>query len=382
MSAIRDRFWPASSKAQAREPVVTVPAAASPAAPFEVADLEISPADPFLVYVLSVHGVIEVDRLSMNSPTLARLKEEGYKISVPLISQGELIGLLNLGPRRSEQDYSSEDLRLLSNLATQAAPALRLAQIARQQQIEAAERERIEQELRVARVIQQTLLPKEVPQVDHWQMAAYWKPARAVSGDFYDFISYADGRIGIIIADVTDKGVPAALVMAATRSILRSAAEQFLSPGLVLERVNTLLVPDIPPNMFVTCLYLLLDPATGLIRFANAGHPLAFHRTDKGIEELRARGMPLGLMEGMPYEEKEAILAPGEGLLLYSDGLVEAHNESEEMFSLTRVRTKIASPVCSTELIQCLMLELEDFTGPDWEQEDDVTLVTVERLPL
>ena len=115
---------------------------------------------------------------------------------MPLVSQGELIGLLNLGPRRCEQDYSSDDRRLLATLATQAAPALRVAQLAQQQQIEARQRERIEQELRVARVIQQTLLPKEVPALPGWQIAPYWQPARAVSGDFYDFIPYPDGKLG------------------------------------------------------------------------------------------------------------------------------------------------------------------------------------------
>lgn len=197
-------------------------------------DLDISPADPLLGYFLKASGVVEIDTLELDLPALREMKAAGAKLAVPLVSQGELIGLLNLGPRRSEQDYSSEDKRLLNTLATQAAPALRVAQLARLQQIEARERERVDQELRVARVIQETLLPETTPALPGWHLAAFWQPARAVSGDFYDFLEFPDGRIGVIVADVTDKGVPAALVMATARSLLRAAAERLISPGEVL----------------------------------------------------------------------------------------------------------------------------------------------------
>jgi serine phosphatase RsbU (regulator of sigma subunit) len=188
-------------------------------------------------------------------------------VAIPLVSQGELVGLLNLGPRLSEQDYSTDDRGLLNTLATQAAPAVRVAQLVREQRIQARERERIEQELHVARLIQQTLLPKELPALSGWQLSVYYQPARAVGGDFYDFLQFEDGRLGIVIGDVTDKGVPAALVMATTRSILRAAAHGEASPGQVLERTNDLLHPDIPPKMFVTCLYAILYPASGLLRY-------------------------------------------------------------------------------------------------------------------
>jgi serine phosphatase RsbU (regulator of sigma subunit) len=202
--------------------------------PVEMIDLDLAPNDPLAAYLVSAPGIVEVDRLHLASPALEKLKQNQVKLIVPLVSQGELIGLLNLGARRSEQEYSSDDKRLLNTLATQAAPALRVAQLVQQQQAEARERERIEQELRVARVIQQTLLPKDIPQPEGWEIAALWQPAREVSGDFYDFFSFPDGKLGIVIADVTDKGVPAALVMATTRSILRSAAERWSSPGKIL----------------------------------------------------------------------------------------------------------------------------------------------------
>jgi serine phosphatase RsbU (regulator of sigma subunit)/anti-sigma regulatory factor (Ser/Thr protein kinase) len=345
-------------------------------------EIDIAPSDPILAYFSTAPGVVEIDKLQMDSPALHLMKAAGVKLAVPLVSQGELIGLLNLGPRRSEQEYSSDDRRLLNNLATQAAPALRVAQLARQQQVEARERERMEHELRVARVIQQTLLPKELPNIEGYELAAHWQPARAVSGDFYDFFTFPDGRLGIVVADVTDKGVPAALVMATTRTLLREAAEHLVSPGKVLERANELLVPDIPHNMFVTCLYILLDAESGEFIFANAGHNLPIKCGGGQAQELNARGMPLGLIPGMKYEEQKGSLDPGESVMLYSDGLVEAHNSMGEMFESPRLVALLKIYSGGAAQIQASLNELAVFTGPDWEQEDDVTLVTLERQPI
>lgn len=342
--------------------------------------VDIAPNDPIVAYLLSAPGTVEIDKLNLDSPALRALKEAGVQMVVPLVGQGELVGLLNLGPRLSGQDYSTDDYGLLNNLATQAAPAVRVAQLVRQQQAEARNRERMEHELRVARLIQQTLLPKEIPAISGWQLAAYYQPARAVGGDFYDFIPFADGRMGLVIGDVTDKGVPAALVMATTRAILRSAAQPAASPGEVLERANDLLCPDIPPKMFVTCLYAVLDPRSGHLQYANAGHDLPYRSGGGGVDELRATGMPLGLMPGMHYEEKETRLEPGESVLFYSDGLVEAHNTRREMFSFPHLRELlVARRAEGTTLIDTLLSELHNFTGDGWEQEDDVTLVTLER---
>lgn len=343
-------------------------------------DYEFAPDDPFLDYLVDSHGVVRLDELDMESPALEFLKNIGVKVSVPLVTQGELIGLINLGPRMSEQDYSREDIRLLNSLAVQAAPAMRLAQLARQQQTEARERERMEQELRVARIIQETLLPKELPKIENWQIEATWQPAREVSGDFYDFIQFPDGKLGIVSGDATGKGVPAALVMATTRSVIRAAAERIIRPGLVLERANNILCPDMPKNMFVTCLYVLLDPISGEMVFANAGHNLPQKCTQEGSVELRARGMPLGLIPEMTFEEREAILQPGENLVMYSDGLVEAHNQRGDMFGFDRLRALISKNRSCSQLIHILMDDLENFTGPAWEREDDVNIVTLHRL--
>ena len=338
--------------------------------------VDIAPNDPLLAYLHNVNGPVEIARLQMESPALAEMKDTGVVICVPLVSQGELIGVLNLGSRRSDQEYSSDDRKLLADLATQAAPAVRVAQLVRQQKLEAAERERVAQELKVARLIQQTLLPQSLPELTGWGIAAYYQPARAVGGDFYDFRTLSDGRLAIIIGDVTDKGVPAALVMATTRTLLRAASERLVSPGQVLERVNDLLHPDIPARMFVTCLYAVLDPATGHLIYANAGHDLPYATGPSGVIELEALGMPLGLMPGMSYEEKEVTLAPGDTALFYSDGLVEAHDPQREMYGFPKLREELAA-FNGGDLVAYLLDTLHTFTGPDWEQEDDVTLVTV-----
>jgi anti-sigma regulatory factor (Ser/Thr protein kinase) len=168
--------------------------------------------------------------------------------------------------------------------------------------------------------------------------------------------------------------------MASARGILRVAAEQDpASPGKVLAHVNELLCPDIPPSMFVTCLYGVLNPHTGRFVFANAGHNLPAKCTVDAVIELRATGMPLGLLPGMTYDEYEGTLELGESILIYSDGLVEAHNPQGEMFGFPRLRTLACGLGSGAELIEHLRGALADFTGPGWEQEDDVTFVTLER---
>lgn len=377
----RWRLWRTVLEQGSREAQVIAPATEERVRSTEVPAPEIAPNDPILAYFQNVAGIVDVEKLELDSPALREMKSAGVKMAIPLVSQGELIGVLNLGPRMSQQEYSADDRKLLADLASQTAPAVRLAQLVRQQQAEAQERERIEQELRIARLIQQTLLPKVVPQLEGWSIAAHYQPAREVGGDFYDFMELEDGRLGIVVGDVTDKGVPAALVMATTRTILRSAAQRFDSPGEVLQRANDVLYPDIPPNMFVTCLYAILDPESGVLRYANAGHDLPYRRYEEGAQELRARGMPLGLMPGMAYEEKEVLLDHGDSVLFYSDGLVEAHNPEREMFGFPHLQALIGDHGANSEgtLVEFLLNELAKFTGEGWEQEDDITLVTLQR---
>ena len=240
-------------------------------------------------------------------------------------------------------------------------------------------RERLEQDLRVARSIQQASLPKEVPTLEGWQIAPYYRSAREVGGDFYDFHPLSEGRLGLAVGDATGKGVPAALVMSTTCGMLRLAAQSHTSPAEMLQRVNEALFPYIPPNMFVTCFYAILDPQSASLTYANAGHDLPYLHRDGDCEELRARGMPLGLMPGMGYEEKETILEAGESALFYSDGLVEAHDPKGEMFGFPRLQALVAKHGEEGALGDFLMEELYSFVGGGWEQEDDITLLTLRR---
>ena len=342
--------------------------------------IEIPPGDQLELVLVDAGGPVDLTENSVASPAAQALRDAGVELVVPLVSRGELIGTLNLGQRRSDQPYSTDDRRLLSDLSSQVAPAIRVAQLVREQQDAASERERIEQELQVASLIQQTLLPKELPNVPGWEIDAFYRPARAVGGDFYDYIAHPDGRLGIIIGDVTDKGVPAALVMATCRSTLRAASERSDDPAVILADVNEALVDEIPPAMFVTCLYMVLDPASGKVTFANAGHNLPYVRTTSGVIELRATGMPLGLMPGSDYDVHTAIIEPGELVLLSSDGIVEAHNPNGEMYGFPRLMGRVAAIGPNGDLLGDLITDLDAYAGVGAEQEDDVTLVSIRRL--
>jgi serine phosphatase RsbU (regulator of sigma subunit)/predicted ester cyclase len=260
-----------------------------------------------------------------------------------------------------------------------------LSELLRRQRLEQeiSERERVEQEMMVARRIQQASLPDEVPTLEGWQITPYFQPAREVGGDFYEFFELDDGRLALVVGDATGKGVPAALVMTATCAFLGGVATASgASPGEVLARVNEAVLARIPPNMFVTCFYSILDPESGHLIYANAGHNLPCCRYEDTATELKARGMPLGLMPGMSYEENETVVGPGEGVMFYTDGLIEAHNPQGEMFGTPRLRSLLAEYSTDTRGLNALLLEeLERFTGEGWEQEDDITLLTLECSP-
>ncbi len=325
-----------------------------------------------------------LDARSITSYTIEEQVTEGdtvvTKYRQSAVSQGEIMGLPPTGEEETAEGIYihrisggkiTEEWGIIDNL-----PVMEnLAQ-------EIRERERIEQDLRVARTIQQASLPKEVPQLEGWQISPYFQPAREVGGDFYEFFALPNGKLGFAVGDATGKGVPAALVMTATCAFLGGVATASgYSPGEVLAQVNEALLARIPPNMFVTCFYGVLDPKSGHFSYANAGHnlPCCCH-VEGPSTELKARGMPLGLMPQMSYEENETILAAGESVLFYTDGLSEAHNSHGEMFGTPRLRSLLSERFESVRgLSTTLLEELERFTGEGWEQEDDITLVTLRR---
>ena len=294
--------------------------------------------------------------------------------------RGELMGVAPTGRKLTYMPVVIQRIEG-GKIAEEWGPSMGLTELMRSQRLEQEirERERVEQDLRVAHGIQQASLPKEVPDLEGWQIAPFYQPAREVGGDFYDFFELNDGRLGIVVGDATGKGVPAALVMASARSMLRALAQTSESPGDVLRKSNDPLVSDIPTNMFVTCFYAILDPESGSLAYANAGHDLPYLYRNGEAEELRARGMPLGLMPGMGYEEKEITLQAGESALFYSDGLVEAHDPKGEMFGFPRLRELVAEHGAEKALGDSLLEELYSFVGEGWEQEDDITLLTLRR---
>src|SRR5918995_2957847 len=234
--------------------------------------------------------------------------------------RGELMGV---APTGRELSWMAIFIHRISEgkIAEEWGGSLGLSELLRRQRLEQeiSERARIEQELRVARHIQQASLPKEVPTLEGWEISPLYRPAREVGGDFYDFHLLSEGRVGLVVGDATGKGVPAALVMSITCGMLQLAAQALgsSSPGEILSRVNETLLARIPDNMFVTCFYAILDPDSGSLSYANAGHdlPYLWHGGDAG--ELRARGMPLGLMPSMSYEEKKIDLDVGKGVFFY-----------------------------------------------------------------
>jgi len=303
------------------------------------------------------------------------------KFSTRCIHRGEFLGV---PPSGEEGTYSSIRIhRIVGGKVTDEWSEGNLLEwILPSFEREIRTRERLEQDLRVARSIQQASLPKEVPHLEGWQVAPYYRSAREVGGDFYDFHFLSEGRLGLAVGDATVKGVPAALVMSTTCGMLQAVSQALdsPSPGEILSRVNETLFARIPPNMFVTCFYCILDPYSASLRYANAGHDLPYLRRRSGdTEELRAKGMPLGLMPKMSYEQKEIELDAGEAALFYSDGLVEAHDPHGEMFGFPRLRALVAEHGEDRSLGNFLLEELYSFTGDRWEQEDDIILLTLRR---
>jgi serine phosphatase RsbU (regulator of sigma subunit) len=321
---------------------------------------------------------VAVDLASASpNPGLEPFRSNGTAVLVPLVAGGSLTGVLDLGQRSSDSRYSALDLELLDRLGQSAGPALQLAYEVRVREKEAQNRERATHELELARKIQQGLLPHGFPEVEGWSFDAFYSPAREVGGDFYDWLKLSDGRLAVIIGDVSDKGIPAALVMATCRTLLRVSAASGRPPGDVLAEVNDRISPDIPSGMFVTCLLAIIDPSTGSMALANAGHNLPYQCNGQKIVEIMARGMPLGLMPDMFYEEIQGRLSPGDSLVLTSDGLAEAHAPNGDMYGTERLRQALSQ--ANGDMVSATLQAHTDFVGPGWEQEDDITMVTLAR---
>jgi sigma-B regulation protein RsbU (phosphoserine phosphatase) len=295
------------------------------------------------------------------------------EVAIPLRVGEQLVGVFTAS--HPEVDgFPRKQLRLLQALCDHVAVAVYNA---RRLRVERAERIALDRDAAEARAMQQALLPKSSPYIPGFVISGRSVPARAVGGDWYDFIPFPDGRWGIVLADVSGKGTAAALLMSATRGMLRSLAEACCTPGEVLTKLNELLVNDFPAGKFVTLVYAVLDPETRTVVFANAGHlrPLLINGGSEQFLDVE-RGLPLGLVSG-DYSETEISLSPGSKLIFYSDGITEATNDREEEFGLCRLAQHAIKPEASALSI---VDEVQSFANGSGVRDDaSVVLVGVNR---
>lgn len=277
----------------------------------------------------------------------------------------------------------SDELGRLGRSFNQMAQDLKRSQ--RELQRSTAERERYLKELEIAHQIQRSFLPQSCPEIEGYQLAAFTLPARHVGGDFYDFIPLEEGRWGLVVADVSDKGVPAALFMALSRSLVRAYSLEYQSVPQALESFNSFVEADNPSAMFVTLFYATLHPASGKLTYINAGHnpPVILRGRDNKVVMLAAKGMALGVLPRVELQEHPVELSPGDVLVLYTDGFTEALNEQNEMFGLERMIEEIQKHQHepAQQLMQSLLDAVNRFVG-EAPQADDLTLLVIRRPAL
>jgi sigma-B regulation protein RsbU (phosphoserine phosphatase) len=301
----------------------------------------------------------------------------------PLKVKDRVTGVIYVDNRIKANVFTSSDLDLLGAIASVAAIAIENARL---YQISIKEA-RMEQELLTARQMQISLLPGEVPQIPGWDFAAFWKPAREVAGDFYDFIPLPDGKLGLVMADVCDKGMAAALFMAVSRSILRASLGNSSTPADDISHANRSICGDSNMGYFVTLFYALLDPASGVFTYVNAGHnpPLLYQSSSKSNPitpiELTRTGIALGADARLPYQQKTIQLDPGDFIFLYTDGITEAEDQAGQAFGLLRLQKILQEHVSESaaEIISRVERNVTEFTAST-TPFDDITLMVVRRL--
>jgi serine phosphatase RsbU (regulator of sigma subunit) len=318
------------------------------------------------------------DRLSMRLSVL----HLGLRsiLCVPLMIKESILGVVYVDNRLQSGIFVQDDLDLLTSIASSAAIAIenaRLYQVA-------VEKGRMERELQMAREVQASLLPGETPQVAGWEFAARWQPARQVSGDYYDFVPGHQGQLALVIADVVGKGMPAALFMALTRSIVRASMGHALSVAEGIDRANRLICADSAEGMFVTVFCALLDPETGEVTYVNAGHNPPLLCTPgagkESLTDLMPTGMALGVLDDFPFEEQTVYLESGDFLLLYTDGVPDATGAGAQRFGMERLRRVVLEHRHESAAVIVAALEgvIGEFTG-DTTQFDDIAIMIARR---
>jgi sigma-B regulation protein RsbU (phosphoserine phosphatase) len=308
-------------------------------------------------------------------------EESGQVISLacaPLKTDQRVQGLILLVGDQGNS-FSASAIKLLNTIAMQIGP---LFEILRLYQV-AVENERIERELLMARQVQESLLPTQMPTIPGWEFARRWRPAREVSGDFYDLIEEGPGQLGLVIGDVTDKGMPASLFMVFARTALRASLRHIHTPAGAIQAANQLICQDSFDGLFATLFYARLSTASGALTYVNAGHnpPLLYRARPNEIQLLKRTGLPLGVELSSTYEERTVLLEPGDFILFYTDGITEAIDLAHKEFGMERLQNVIyglrSSP--TDDLLSGLEHALTAFADPS-QSFDDITLMVARRL--
>jgi serine phosphatase RsbU (regulator of sigma subunit) len=304
-------------------------------------------------------------------------------LAYPLAVKGTVLGIMVTEEEFSERGAPPFNIRerrmeIVTGITQQAALAIQNDIYQR----DAIHRERLDRELQLAREIQMNFMPDELPQPDGWELGVRWMPARQVGGDYYDVFELPDGKIGLVIADVADKGMPAALFMILVRTLLRATVRDNRSPAEALHDVNELLVPDAKNGMFVTLVYGVLFPATGDFVYANAGHvpPMLIRNETKDVFELFPTAMALGVLSDTDIKERQLLLHPGDCLVFYTDGVSEAFSPAGEMYGNEQLKQLLVANVISStpQLLDSIVAAVDEFTSTA-PMSDDLTLVALYR---
>ena len=300
-------------------------------------------------------------------------------LCVPLQLKGSTLGVIYVDNRLQVGIFSPKDLDLLTGIASSAAIAIENARL----YAIAVDRGRLERELQMAREVQNNLIPRQMPTLAGWEFAAAWRPAREVSGDFYDFVAQDDGRLGIVVADVTDKGMPAALFMAHTRSVLRASVTSRPTAADAVTAANRLVSADSANGMFVTLCYVEIGSGSGQTTWVNAGHnpPMLYRPRARGFSELGRHGLPLGIDGEAHYGQGTESLEAGDFIVLYTDGLTEGADSSGDEFGVTRARKAVLqlTDAPAGEILTGLLEAHAEFLGTA-APSDDVTVVVLRRV--
>jgi serine phosphatase RsbU (regulator of sigma subunit) len=329
-----------------------------------------------------VHSKSATDRGDMPEMTIEWLDEERFEgiVIVPLVVDGQSIGALSI-TTRTPREFDKNEIHFLQILANQAAIAIKNSRL----QKEEIQLKRLEEELSIGRRIQRSLLPVSSPAVAGWQFSDIYRPARHVGGDLYDYFELPHGekRLGLVIGDVADKGVPAALFMATSRTLIRSVALAGLQAASTLREANRLILQDSPSELFLSAFYGILDSVNGRLNYASAGHnpPLLFRQSTNEIITLNAQGIVLCVLDEISLEERAIDIDRGDILVLYTDGVTETMNARYEEFGLARLKRVVAanSQKSAAEILEAIIEAVDAFLGYG-DQSDDLTLVVAKRL--